>query len=122
MTAARVRKPVRAKATAATGEPQLCGCGVRVDADERLLGVLSLHALVLTRYNTPVSELMVRDIISVPVDADQEAAARILTEHDLIALPVVDHDGRLVGIITADDVADVLEAEVTEDIERLESG
>ncbi|HEY8445667.1 MAG TPA: magnesium transporter [Thermomicrobiales bacterium] len=90
-----------------------------IDSHERLLGVLSLHKLVLSRGDTPVSELMYRDPIAVRVDTDQEEAARILTEHDLLALPVVDHEGRLVGIITADDVADVLEAEVTEDIERL---
>jgi magnesium transporter len=62
---------------------------------------------------------MFRDPVTVRVDTDQEAAARILTERDLLALPVVDFDGRLVGIITADDVADVLEEEATEDIERL---
>jgi magnesium transporter len=89
------------------------------DPDERLLGVLSLHKLVLTRPDTPVRDLMFRDPITVRVDTDQEAAARILTERDLLALPVVDLDGRLVGIITADDVADVLEEEATEDIERL---
>lgn len=90
-----------------------------VDSDEKLLGVLSLHALVLTRGTTPVRDLIVRDVVSVPVAADQEEAARMLTERDLLALPVVDPEGRLLGIITADDVADVLEAEATEDIERL---
>ena len=90
-----------------------------VDTDERLLGVLSLHRLVLTRYDTTVRDLMVRDIVSVPADADQETAARILTERDLLALPVIDAHGRLLGIITQDDVADVLEEEATEDIERL---
>ncbi|MEA2584307.1 MAG: magnesium transporter, partial [Thermomicrobiales bacterium] len=89
------------------------------DPDEHLLGVLSLHKLVLTRPETPVRDLMFRDPVTVRVDTDQEAAARILTERDLLALPVVDFDGRLVGIITADDVADVLEEEATEDIERL---
>jgi magnesium transporter len=89
------------------------------DAEEHLLGVLSLHKLVLTRPETPVSALMFRNPIAVRVDTDQEAAARILTERDLLALPVVDFNGRLVGIITADDVADVLEEEATEDIERL---
>jgi magnesium transporter len=90
-----------------------------LDKDEHLLGVLSLHKLVLSRADTPVSQLMYRDPIAVRVDTDQEEAARILTEHDLLALPVVDDQGRLAGIITADDVADVLEEEVTEDIERL---
>jgi len=90
-----------------------------VDRAEKLLGVLSLHSLVLSRPQAPVSELMNPGIISVPVDADQELAARILTERDLLALPVVDGENRLLGIITADDVADILEEEATEDIERL---
>jgi magnesium transporter len=90
-----------------------------LDPDERLLGVLSLHRLVLTRPDTPVRDLMFPNLITVPVDADQEVAARLLTEHDLLALPVVESDGRLVGIITSDDVHDVLEQEATEDIERL---
>ncbi len=90
-----------------------------VDREEKLLGVLSLHRLVLSRPDRPVGELMESDVIDVPVDADQEVAARLLTEHDLLALPVVDPDGRLIGIITQDDVADILEEEATEDIERL---
>ncbi|HEV2065345.1 MAG TPA: magnesium transporter [Thermomicrobiales bacterium] len=90
-----------------------------VDRDEKLLGVLSLHNLVLSRPETPVSELMNPEVVSVPVEADQELAARILTERDLLALPVVDGENRLLGIITADDVADILEEEATEDIERL---
>ena len=90
-----------------------------VDREQKLLGVLSLHALVLTAPSTPVRELMVTDILTVPVLADQEEAAHLLNDYDLLALPVVDDDHRLVGIITADDVADVLEAETTEDIERL---
>lgn len=90
-----------------------------LDIDERLLGVLSLHRLVLTRPETRVRDLMFPNPISVRVDADQEVAARLLTDLNLLALPVLEHDGRLVGIITADDVHDVLEAEATEDIERL---
>ena len=90
-----------------------------LDPDERLLGVLSLHRLVLTRPETLVSELMYRDPITVRASEDQEAAARIIVERNLLALPVVDDDGRLVGIITADDIHDVLQMEATEDIERL---
>jgi magnesium transporter len=89
------------------------------DIDDRLLGVLSLHSLVLTRPDTRVIDLMVRDIVSVPVDADQETAARLLVDHGLLALPVVDNENRLLGIITADDVAEILEDEATEDFERL---
>lgn len=87
--------------------------------DDSLLGVLPLYRLVLSRPDTPVSELMTTDVITVPVSAGQEEAARLVTEHDLLALPVVDDDRRLLGIITTDDVADILEEEATEDIERL---
>jgi len=90
-----------------------------LDPRERLLGVLSLHRLVLARPETPVREVMVPDPVRIRVDADQESAARLLTRHNLLALPVVDADDRLLGIITQDDVADVLEAAATEDIERL---
>ena len=90
-----------------------------IDPAERLLGVLSLHNLVLTRPETPVSQVMVRDPIRVRADADQETAARLLIDHNLLALPVVDEEDRLLGIITQDDVADILEEEATEDIERL---
>jgi len=90
-----------------------------VDREEKLLGVLSLHRLVLSPSHTPVRDMMLPDIISVRVDADQEEAAHILTEHDLLALPVVDDSGRILGIITADDIHDILEEEATEDIARL---
>ncbi len=90
-----------------------------IDAEEHLLGVLSLHNLVLTGPNTPVSEVMVRDPIRVHAETDQETAARLLTDHNLLALPVVDDDDHLLGIITEDDIAEILEEEATEDIERL---
>ncbi|HET9659571.1 MAG TPA: magnesium transporter [Thermomicrobiales bacterium] len=90
-----------------------------VDDLERLLGVLSLHRLVLTRPDTPVRELMVTDPVRIDASADREAAARLLVDRNLLALPVVDAGNRLLGIITQDDVADVLEEEATEDIERL---
>jgi magnesium transporter len=85
----------------------------------RLLGVLSLHRLVFSRPSTPISELMVTDIAKIRADADQETAARLLDQRNLIALPVVDEQDRLLGIITADDAADVLLEEAGEDIERL---
>lgn len=89
------------------------------DAEDHLLGVLSLHRLVLTSPNTPVSDLMYTRPITVQATADQEQAAKILTENDLLALPVVDADNRILGIITVDDITEVLEREVTEDIERI---
>jgi magnesium transporter len=89
------------------------------DDAERLLGVLALHRLVLTPPDTQIGELMAPKVISVAADADQEVAARLLNEHHLLALPVIDSDDHLLGIITVDDVADILEEEATEDIERL---
>jgi magnesium transporter len=86
---------------------------------DRLLGVLSLRSLVLSRPWTPIRELMITDIVRVRADEDQETAARLLDQRNLIALPVVDAQDRLLGIITADDAADVLLEEVGEDIERL---
>jgi magnesium transporter len=86
---------------------------------DRLLGVLSLHRLAFARPWTPISELMITDIAKVRADEDQEVAARLLDQRNLIALPVVDERDRLLGIITADDAADVLLEEAGEDIERL---
>jgi hypothetical protein len=89
------------------------------DAARRLVGVLPLRALVLSRPNVPVAEVMLTQIAKVAADADQETAARLLIERDLTALPVVDEEERLVGIITADDAIDVLQEETSEDIARL---
>ena len=84
-----------------------------------LLGVLSLRDLVLAPSSTPIGELTRRDLVKVRADADQETAARLLAERGLLAIPVVDERDRLLGIITADDAADVLEEEATEDVEKL---
>jgi magnesium transporter len=89
------------------------------DQEDHLIGVLSLRGLVLSPPETPVRNVMVEDVVTVPVDADQEIAAQTLTDHDLLAVPVVDDRGRLQGIITSDDVSDIIEQETTEDIERL---
>jgi magnesium transporter len=90
-----------------------------VDDERHLLGVLSLYRLLLSPDDTPVSQLMAPSTVRVRASADQETAARILTDRNLLAIPVVDDDDHLIGIITEDDVADVIEAEATEDIERL---
>lgn len=90
-----------------------------IDQDDHLLGVLSLHKLVLTRPDTLVRDMMMPDPIRIRADADRETAARLLTENRLLAIPVVDAGDRLLGIITQDDVAEILEEEATEDIERL---
>ena len=90
-----------------------------VEGDRHLLGVLSLYRLLLSPGETPVRELMAPTTVRVRASADQEAAARLLTDRNLLAIPVVDDEDHLLGIITEDDVADVLQAEATEDIERL---
>jgi magnesium transporter len=90
-----------------------------VDDERHLLGVLSLYRLLLSPERTPVVELMAPSTVRVKASADQETAARLLTEAPLRASRVGDDDVHRIGIMTADDVADVLEAEATEDIERL---
>jgi magnesium transporter len=89
------------------------------EADRRLVGVLSLRELVLAHPNVPVSGVMRRNFAAVRPQADQEQVASLLTDKHLLALPVVDADGRLLGIVTNDDVEDVLQEEATEDIQHL---
>jgi magnesium transporter len=89
------------------------------DVDGRLTGVLSLRQLVAADPHTPISQIMNPDVISISVDADQEEAAQLLSRYGLLILPTVDHAGRLMGVITADDVIDVLQEEATEDMYRL---
>jgi magnesium transporter len=90
-----------------------------IGPERELYGVLSLYRLLLSPGSTPVRDLMAPSTVRVRADADREVAARLLTDRNLLAIPVVDAGDHLLGIITEDDVADVLEAEATEDIERL---
>ena len=89
------------------------------DRQQQLLGVVSLRKLVTTDPAAPIPELMNTNLVSVSTITDQEEAARIVKHYDLIALPVVDSQQRLVGIVTFDDLMDVVEEEVTEDFQRL---
>ncbi len=89
------------------------------DEEGRLVGVVSLRDLVVAKPGTLIKGVMDEDPISVRVDADQEKAARLMQRYDLLALPVVDETNKLVGMITYDDLLDVLEDEATEDIYRL---
>ncbi|MFQ6100388.1 MAG: magnesium transporter [Anaerolineae bacterium] len=90
-----------------------------VDEEVRLVGVVSLRQLVIVPPWTRVEEIMDPDVIHVRADADQEEAARLMARYDLLALPVVDERGHLLGLITHDDLVEVLEDEATEDIYRL---
>lgn len=89
------------------------------DAAGRLDGVLSLRDLITATDDTPLSALAKRDIISVRIDDDQETVAQRLNHYHLLAVPVIDADGVLHGIVTVDDVLDVLQEESEEDISRL---
>ena len=90
-----------------------------VDREGRLAGVASMRDVLLSDPGTPVSEIMYTKVVSVEATSDQEEAAKILSQYDFVALPVVNGGGRLVGVITVDDVLDVIEEEDTEDIQRL---
>ncbi len=90
-----------------------------VDRYGRLVGVVSLYDLIRARPYELIADVMDRDVISVRSDMDQEEVANIFARYDLLSLPVVDDQGRLIGIITSDDIMDVVEEEATEDIQRL---
>lgn len=90
-----------------------------VDGNGRLLGIVSLLQLSKAKPRDEVAAFMDRNFISAPVEDDQEECARLMSHYDLTALPVVDAEKRLVGVITIDDIVDVLEDEATEDIQRL---
>lgn len=87
-----------------------------IEPDGELAGVASLRQLITSRPAAVVADLMDADVIRAHVKDDQEAAARLMARYDLMALPVVDDLGRLVGVITHDDLVDVLEEEITEDM------
>ena len=90
-----------------------------VDDQNRLVGVVSLRQLIIASPNITIGEIMDSEVISILAEADQEEAARLMARYDLIALPVLDREMRLLGVITHDDLVDVLEQEATEDIYRL---
>lgn len=90
-----------------------------VDDDEKLVGVLSLRELITARDSVIVGDLMSENIISVFDDDDRELAVKLVSKYDLIAIPVVDRDNVLRGIITVDDIIDVMEEEATEDLYKL---
>jgi magnesium transporter len=90
-----------------------------IDKKERLIGVISLRDLIIANPKAKISEVMEEDVISVLDTEDQETVARVISDYYFLALPVIDKRGVLLGIITVDDVIDVLEEEVTEDIHKM---
>jgi magnesium transporter len=90
-----------------------------VDREGHLVGVVNLFQVLRADPQVSLLSLMDRDVLKVRVDDDQETAARLMSRYDMVAVPVVDGDGRLVGVITVDDLVEVLEDEATEDIQRI---
>lgn len=92
------------------------------DAARRLTGIVSLRELVTAQPQQTISEILTREVVFVYTDTDQEEVARLIQRYDFLAVPVVDREQRLVGIVTVDDVIDILEQETTEDIYTLGGG
>ncbi len=90
-----------------------------IDEQRHLIGVLSIRTLLLAEEDDVIGDIMERNFICVQTLDDQESTARALSKYDFLALPVVDTENRLVGIVTVDDAMDVLQEEVTEDIEKM---
>ncbi len=90
-----------------------------VDQRGHLVGVVSLRRLLLVSPETPLKRIMTTDVISVRVDTDQEEVARLVASYNLLAIPVVNEENKLVGVVTVDDVIDVIKDEATEDLYRL---
>ena len=90
-----------------------------IDVRRHLVGVVSLRRLLLVSPTTPLKRIMTTDLISARADMDQEEVARQVASYNLLAIPVVDEENKLVGVITVDDVIDVIKDEATEDVYRL---
>ncbi|MEA4994041.1 MAG: magnesium transporter [Oscillibacter sp.] len=90
-----------------------------IDDNRHLIGLVSLRTLLLTEEDAIIGDIMETNLVSVSTLDDQEYTARTLSKYDFLALPVVDTENRLVGIVTVDDAMDVLQEEVTEDIEKM---
>ena len=90
-----------------------------VDENGKLVGVSSLRQLVVVPPETPIKGFMTRDVFSVQTSMDQEEVAKIVARYDILAVPVVDDTNQLVGIVTVDDVIDIIREEATEDILKM---
>jgi len=89
------------------------------DADQRLVGVVSLRELFAAASERTVREVMATDLVTARPEMDQEELGKLFAEHDLQAIPVVDAEGRMQGIVTVDDIVDVIQEEATEDIQKI---
>jgi magnesium transporter len=90
-----------------------------IDKHHHLVGVLSLRELIMAPKRALIKKIMKTNVINVEIDMDQEEVAKVIARYDLLAIPVVDKEQKLLGIITADDIIDVIGKEVAEDIHRM---
>ena len=90
-----------------------------LDVDQKLVGVISFRELFASPPNKRISEIMHTDIIKIPVDLDQEHVGQIFSKYELMAIPVIDNENKMVGIVTFDDIAQAVQEEATEDIHKL---
>ncbi len=100
-------------------EPEMIYYIYVISRTKELLGVLSVRQILTVKPDTQLREIMNENVINVSVNMDQEEVAGILSKYDLLAVPVINKQGKLVGIITVDDAIDVLEEEATEDIYKM---
>jgi magnesium transporter len=89
-----------------------------IDEEMKLVGIVSLRALLLTRADRRIGDIMDRNVKAIRTDVDREAVAMEFDRYDYFMLPVVDEDGRLLGVVTVDDVIDIIRAEQTEDVQK----
>jgi magnesium transporter len=90
-----------------------------LDESEKLVGVVPLHSLLFSKHDVTIGSVMNANVVSVTADTDQEDVGRLVRDYDLFAVPVTDARGRLVGVVTVDDVIEAREEEVSEDMYRL---
>ena len=90
-----------------------------VDPEERLLGVVSFRDLIVTAGDKLIEEVMRKEVISAPEDLDQEALSRMFMRHHLLMMPIVDAAGRVKGVVSVNDIVDVVQEEATEDIHKM---
>ncbi|HEY0592169.1 MAG TPA: magnesium transporter [Thermoanaerobaculia bacterium] len=90
-----------------------------VDSEHHLVGVLSLRSLILAQPDSDLKSIMVQNVVRTTVDASQEEVARAVAKYDLLSIPVVDAQNRMVGVVTVDDVLDVIQEEAEEDLLHL---
>jgi magnesium transporter len=92
-----------------------------IDDENHLKGVVSLRQVLFSKPNTPLKNIMTTDVISVQTNTDQEEVARVVADYNLVAIPVTDSQMKLVGVVTVDDIIDVIDQEATEDMYKMVS-